>query len=150
MQDSLSSEHVARVVTSTHRQIGDGLPNIPEKRYFTISEVAYLCQIKPHVLRYWEQEFSHLKPVKRRGNRRYYRYDDVKAVRTIRQLLYVEGYTIAGAKARLVGKYDDGGESPVTLAEPVSNQVHKGDEYQQLLGETIKELEDIHELLKRR
>lgn len=77
------------------------LPGIPPKRYFTISEVAELCDIKPHVLRYWEQEFPQLKPMKRRGNRRYYQQHDVELVRQIRGLLYEQGYTIAGARQRL-------------------------------------------------
>jgi DNA-binding transcriptional MerR regulator len=77
------------------------LPPIPGKRYFTIGEVSELCLVKPHVLRYWEQEFPHLKPVKRRGNRRYYQRQDVELVRTIRSLLYEQGYTIGGARQRL-------------------------------------------------
>lgn len=77
------------------------LPPIPDKRYFTISEAACLCGVKPHVLRYWEQEFSELKPVKRRGNRRYYQYKDVIVVRQIRSLLYDRGFTIEGARAQL-------------------------------------------------
>jgi len=77
------------------------LPPIPGKRYFTIGEVSELCAVKPHVLRYWEQEFPRLKPVKRRGNRRYYRRQDVTLVRQIRSLLYVEGFTITGARNKL-------------------------------------------------
>ena len=77
------------------------LPAIPAKRYFTIGEVSELCGVKPHVLRYWEQEFTQLKPVKRRGNRRYYQHHEVLLIRRIRQLLYEEGFTIAGAKKRL-------------------------------------------------
>lgn len=77
------------------------LPPIPAKRYFTIGEVAELCAVKPHVLRYWEQEFSQLKPVKRRGNRRYYQHHEVLLVRRIRQLLYEEGFTISGARNKL-------------------------------------------------
>jgi DNA-binding transcriptional MerR regulator len=77
------------------------LPPIPAKRYFTIGEVSELCQVKPHVLRYWEQEFPGLKPVKRRGNRRYYQRQDVVLVRQIRSLLYEEGFTIGGARQRL-------------------------------------------------
>ncbi len=80
---------------------GFDLPPIPAKRYFTIGEVSKLCLVKPHVLRYWEQEFPHLKPVKRRGNRRYYQHHEVRLVREIRRLLQVEGYTIPGARARL-------------------------------------------------
>jgi DNA-binding transcriptional MerR regulator len=77
------------------------LPTIPAKRYFTIGEVSELCGVKPHVLRYWEQEFTQLKPVKRRGNRRYYQHHEVLLIRRIRQLLYEEGFTISGARHRL-------------------------------------------------
>jgi DNA-binding transcriptional MerR regulator len=77
------------------------LPAIPSKRYFTIGEVSDLCAVKPHVLRYWEQEFSQLKPIKRRGNRRYYQRQDVMLIRQIRSLLYEHGFTIGGAKQRL-------------------------------------------------
>lgn len=77
------------------------LPPIPAKRYFTIGEVSELCGVKPHVLRYWEQEFSQLKPVKRRGNRRYYQHHEVLLVRRIRELLYSQGFTISGARNRL-------------------------------------------------
>jgi DNA-binding transcriptional MerR regulator len=77
------------------------LPPIPAKRYFTIGEVSELCAVKPHVLRYWEQEFTQLKPVKRRGNRRYYQRHEVLLVRRIRELLYSEGFTISGARNRL-------------------------------------------------
>ncbi|GAB1425744.1 hypothetical protein MASR2M16_29780 [Thauera terpenica] len=77
------------------------LPAIPAKRYFTIGEVSELCGVKPHVLRYWEQEFTQLKPVKRRGNRRYYQHHEVLLIRRIRGLLYQEGFTISGARNRL-------------------------------------------------
>jgi len=80
------------------------LPPIPAKRYFTIGEVSELCAVKPHVLRYWEQEFTQLKPVKRRGNRRYYQHHEVLLIRRIRELLYEQGFTINGARNRL----DDG------------------------------------------
>ena len=79
------------------------LPPIPAKRYFTIGEVSDLCLVKPHVLRYWEQEFPNLKPVKRRGNRRYYQRHDVLVIRQIRTLLYDEGFTIGGARQRIEG-----------------------------------------------
>lgn len=79
------------------------LPTIPEKRYFTIGEVSDLCTVKSHVLRYWEQEFSQLRPIKRRGNRRYYQREDVVLVRQIRNLLYERGFTIGGAKQYLAG-----------------------------------------------
>jgi DNA-binding transcriptional MerR regulator len=82
----------------------DELPAIPGKRYFTIGEVSDLCAVKPHVLRYWEQEFPQLKPVKRRGNRRYYQRQDVLVIRQIRALLYDQGFTIGGARQRLDGE----------------------------------------------
>ena len=84
--------------SSSHKEV---LPPIPAKRYFTIGEVSELCGVKPHVLRYWEQEFTQLKPVKRRGNRRYYQHHEVLLVRRIREMLYQEGFTISGARNRL-------------------------------------------------
>src|SRR5512145_226195 len=78
-----------------------GLPPIPAKRYFTIGEVSELCGVKPYVLRYWEQEFTQLKPMKRRGNRRYYQHHEVLLIRRIRELLYEQGFTISGARNRL-------------------------------------------------
>ena len=82
-------------------KINSELPPIPSKRYFTIGEVSELCAVKPHVLRYWEQEFPQLKPAKRRGNRRYYQQHDVQMIRTIRDLLYEQGFTIGGARQKL-------------------------------------------------
>ncbi|WP_297573174.1 MerR family transcriptional regulator [uncultured Deefgea sp.] len=96
------------------------LPSIPAKRYFTIGEVSELCGVKPHVLRYWEQEFTQLKPVKRRGNRRYYQHHEVLLIRRIRSLLYEQGFTISGARNQLgvsmveVGDY---GRGEVSLTE---------------------------------
>lgn len=84
------------------QEFPQSLPPIPDKRYFTISEASELCGVKPHVLRYWEQEFSQLKPTKRRGNRRFYQYKDVIVVRQIRTLLYERGFTIEGARAQLM------------------------------------------------
>jgi DNA-binding transcriptional MerR regulator len=84
-----------------HPVAGEELPPIPAKRYFTIGEVSELCGVKPHVLRYWEQEFTQLKPVKRRGNRRYYQHHEVLLVRRIRELLYSQCFTISGARNRL-------------------------------------------------
>lgn len=92
---------------------GDELPPIPAKRYFTIGEVSELCGVKPHVLRYWEQEFNQLKPVKRRGNRRYYQHHEVLLVRRIRELLYNQGFTISGARNRL----DDGPAVEVSVVD---------------------------------
>lgn len=83
------------------RQTKAALPPIPAKRYFTIGEVSELCAVKPHVLRYWEQEFTQLRPVKRRGNRRYYQHHEVLLIRRIRDLLYEQGFTINGARNRL-------------------------------------------------
>lgn len=84
-----------------NRSSNSSLPPIPAKRYFTIGEVSELCGVKPHVLRYWEQEFTQLKPVKRRGNRRYYQHHEVLLIRRIRDLLYEQGFTISGARNRL-------------------------------------------------
>tara|TARA_E500000178_G_C16701957_1_gene608613 strand:- start:225 stop:584 length:360 start_codon:yes stop_codon:yes gene_type:complete len=108
------------------------LPVIPGKRYFTIGEVSELCGVKPHVLRYWEQEFPGLNPVKRRGNRRYYKRQDVVLIRQIRSLLYEQGFTIGGARQRLEGE----GSKPE--ATP----------YKQLVDQTITELEGLLEGLK--
>jgi DNA-binding transcriptional MerR regulator len=95
------------------RQIKADLPPIPAKRYFTIGEVSDLCAVKPHVLRYWEQEFTQLKPVKRRGNRRYYQHHEVLLIRRIRDLLYEQGFTINGARHRLETEaVGDGGFAP--------------------------------------
>jgi DNA-binding transcriptional MerR regulator len=98
------------------------LPPIPSKRYFTIGEVSELCGVKAHVLRYWEQEFSQLKPVKRGGNRRYYQHHEVMLIRRIRQLLYEDGFTISGARSRLENNseiHDD--TPPVSMAPAVLN-----------------------------
>ncbi|MET1082909.1 MAG: MerR family transcriptional regulator [Burkholderiales bacterium] len=94
------------------------LPPIPAKRYFTIGEVSELCGVKPHVLRYWEQEFSQLKPVKRRGNRRYYQHHEVLLIRRIRQLLYEEGFTISGARNRLDTAMQEGSRKTVASSGP--------------------------------
>ena len=109
------------------------LPPIPAKRYFTIGEVSELCDVKPHVLRYWETEFPSLKPVKRRGNRRYYQRHDVLMVRQIRGLLYEQGYTIGGARLRLEG---DDAKDESALSSQIIRQVRV-------------ELEDILQLLRR-
>jgi DNA-binding transcriptional MerR regulator len=107
----------------------EDLPSIPGKRYFTIGEVSELCSVKPHVLRYWEQEFPQLKPVKRRGNRRYYQRGDVEIIRQIRNLLYDQGYTIGGARQRM----EDG--------DPEDNAVSA--EIAAALKATIAELEEV-------
>jgi len=108
------------------------LPPIPAKCYFSIGEVSELCGVKPHVLRYWEQEFSEISPVKRRGNRRYYQRHDVLIIRQIRSLLYEQGYTIGGAKAHLSSS-DAKSDSTIT---------------KQLIHQMIGELEEILELLR--
>jgi DNA-binding transcriptional MerR regulator len=111
----------------------DLLPPIPGKRYFTIGEVSELCAVKPHVLRYWEQEFPQLKPVKRRGNRRYYQRQDVLIIRQIRSLLYEEGFTIGGARQKLTG---DEAKTDVSQS-------------QQIIRQLRVELEDLLKLLRR-
>ena len=109
------------------------LPPIPAKRYFTIGEVSELCDVKPHVLRYWETEFESLSPVKRRGNRRYYQRHDVLMIRQIRGLLYEEGYTISGARQRLEGET---GRQETTMSAQIIRQVRQ-------------ELEEVLILLRR-
>ncbi|HZS68609.1 MAG TPA: MerR family transcriptional regulator [Burkholderiales bacterium] len=101
------------------------LPPIPAKRYFTIGEVSDLCGVKPHVLRYWEQEFTQLKPVKRRGNRRYYQHHEVLLIRRIRELLYEEGFTISGARNRLDNTLngDEKAEAPLRNGRANGNGV---------------------------
>ena len=108
------------------------LPVIPGKRYFTIGEVSLLCAVKPHVLRYWEQEFPQLSPVKRRGNRRYYQRQDVLMIRQIRALLYDEGFTITGARQRLSG----------------AQQKEDKSQSKQLVKQMIAELEDLLKAIK--
>jgi DNA-binding transcriptional MerR regulator len=111
----------------------DELPPIPGKRYFTIGEVSELCAVKPHVLRYWEQEFPQLKPVKRRGNRRYYQRQDVLIIRQIRSLLYEQGFTIGGARLKLTG-------------EEARSDVSQS---QQIIRQVRTELEDVLKVLRR-
>ena len=111
----------------------DELPPIPGKRYFTIGEVSELCAVKPHVLRYWEQEFPQLNPVKRRGNRRYYQREDVLMIRQIRGLLYEQGFTIGGARLRMT----NGEEKDDTQ------------QYKQLFRQMIVELEDVLVVLRK-
>jgi DNA-binding transcriptional MerR regulator len=93
------------------------LPSIPAKRYFTIGEVSELCGVKPHVLRYWEQEFTQLKPVKRRGNRRYYQHHEVLLIRRIRELLYEQGFTISGARNKLDSRGGEAQDDALDLAD---------------------------------
>jgi len=111
----------------------DELPPIPGKRYFTIGEVSSLCGVKPHVLRYWEQEFPQVKPVKRRGNRRYYQRQDVLIIRQIRSLLYEDGFTIGGARQKLTG----------------NEARHDTSQSQQIVKQVRIELEDILKIFRR-
>jgi DNA-binding transcriptional MerR regulator len=116
------------------------LPEIPGKRYFTIGEVSKLCDIKPHVLRYWEQEFEQLKPVKRRGNRRYYQRHEVKLVRAIRQLLYIDGFTISGARIKL---------EDLDAKEVESGKASSlGSQSKNIISQVIKELDEVVSMLK--
>jgi DNA-binding transcriptional MerR regulator len=101
------------------------LPTIPGKRYFTIGEVSELCDVKPHVLRYWEQEFPQLKPVKRRGNRRYYQRQDVLMIRQIRSLLYEQGYTIGGARLQLTDTIKEGGSIPKETIQTLRQELEE-------------------------
>jgi DNA-binding transcriptional MerR regulator len=112
------------------------LPPIPGKRYFTIGEVSELCAVKPHVLRYWEQEFPQLKPVKRRGNRRYYQRHEVQLIRQIRNLLYVDGYTISGARNQL----DSNGHEP--------QRPNGGGQSRSSYRDLIRELDEIASMLE--
>jgi len=108
------------------------LPAIPAKRYFTIGEVSELCAVKPYVLRYWEQEFTQLKPMKRRGNRRYYQHHEVLLIRRIRDLLYDQGFTISGARNRLAD-----GSMAAQLAEPTdADQLGDGDKIEDVQTES--------------
>jgi DNA-binding transcriptional MerR regulator len=100
------------------------LPPIPAKRYFTIGEVSELCGVKPHVLRYWEQEFTQLKPVKRRGNRRYYQHHEVLLIRKIRELLYEQGFTISGARNRLDGAEEKVEATVIPQASTQASNMH--------------------------
>ena len=104
-----------------HSRAKAELPPIPAKRYFTIGEVSDLCAVKPHVLRYWEQEFTQLKPVKRRGNRRYYQHHEVLLIRRIRDLLYEQGFTINGARHRLESEIVPTFEAPPAAASARGN-----------------------------
>jgi len=114
------------------------LPPIPSKRYFTIGEVSELCAVKPHVLRYWEQEFPQLKPVKRRGNRRYYQRHEVQLIRTIRSLLYVEGFTISGARNKLEQAEVDGSEGAATNVRLPRREI---------ISELVKDLDEVVAIL---
>ena len=121
----------------TNHRHKETLPPIPAKRYFTIGEVSDLCGVKPHVLRYWEQEFTQLKPVKRRGNRRYYQHHEVLLIRRIRDLLYDQGFTISGARNRL----DEIVAEPVTSGRGTAKSVS--------VAALRREIQTVLELLRR-
>jgi DNA-binding transcriptional MerR regulator len=127
------------VENHSNKSSKEELPLIPAKRYFTIGEVSELCGVKPHVLRYWEQEFNQLKPVKRRGNRRYYQHHEVLLVRRIRELLYNQGFTISGARNRL----EDGPHSPAEPDLADSRPVVAASESSVSLRLELKEIADI-------
>ena len=135
--------------------MGTTLPSIPAKRYFTIGEVAELCGVKPHVLRYWEQEFTQLRPMKRRGNRRYYQHHEVLMIRRIRDLLYDQGFTINGARNRLqelsqVGEGMEEGDASAPAAEAAvtgAEAVNSGLPWSDISG-VRKELLEIRALLQ--
>ncbi len=123
------------------------LPPIPAKRYFTIGEVSELCAVKPHVLRYWEQEFTQLRPMKRRGNRRYYQHHEVLLVRRIRELLYEHGFTISGARNRLIEASQNGRGKAVepltTSADTAAMNTDVGD-----LAQVREQLQEALSLLR--
>ena len=121
--------------TASNNHTKGPLPPIPAKRYFTIGEVSELCGVKPHVLRYWEQEFTQLKPVKRRGNRRYYQHHEVLLIRRIRELLYDQGFTISGARNRLDELVAEPTKSPRVSRTPN-------------LANVRREIENVLELLR--
>ncbi len=121
------------------------LPPIPGKRYFTIGEVSELCLVKPHVLRYWEQEFPQLKPIKRRGNRRYYQRHEVQLIRQIRSLLYVDGFTISGARNKLETETSGSGTGAAAVAK-AAGTIDAGVD-QMSLKELIRELDEVAKLL---
>jgi len=125
------------------------LPDIPRKRYFAIGEVSELCAVKPHVLRYWEQEFPQLKPVKRRGNRRYYQHDDVQMIRRIRSLLYEQGFTIGGARQRLRELPKAGADRRVAPVPTAPVPILKGKFTKAELKQMRSELEAALRLLER-
>ena len=122
--------------TASNNHTKGPLPPIPAKRYFTIGEVSELCGVKPHVLRYWEQEFTQLKPVKRRGNRRYYQHHEVLLIRRIRELLYDQGFTISGARNRLDEIASDPTRAPRASARSANT------------GSVRREIEAVIELLR--
>lgn len=125
--------------------VAKGLPPIPAKRYFTIGEVSELCGVKSHVLRYWEQEFSQLRPMKRRGNRRYYQHHEVLLIRRIRELLYEQGYTIHGARSRLGELNAD--EAEVSTRHSAAGATTTSDQPLRSLDQLREELLALRDLL---
>jgi DNA-binding transcriptional MerR regulator len=126
------------------------LPPIPAKRYFTIGEVSDLCGVKPHVLRYWEQEFTQLKPVKRRGNRRYYQHHEVLLIRKIRDLLYEQGFTISGARNRLDGAEEKAEVDEMPQVQTTAQVVRLKSESTNVVNfvDLRKELSEVIQLLR--
>lgn len=114
----MSDQQLKLKVTRNHKKIRSELPPIPDKLYFTIGEVGKLCHLKPHVLRYWEQEFPQLSPNKRRGNRRYYQRKDVLQIRAIKHLLYHQGFTIEGARTKLFAEENKANNVTNSTASP--------------------------------
>ena len=133
------------------------LPSIPAKRYFTIGEVSDLCMVKPHVLRYWEQEFTQLRPMKRRGNRRYYQHHEVLLVRRIRDLLYEQGFTISGARNQLGDRITDPDADLTAIESPIRRLRERHDDVQDavptgdmangvvLESDSLKSLASVHD-----
>lgn len=124
------------------------LPPIPAKRYFTIGEVSELCGVKPHVLRYWEQEFTQLKPVKRRGNRRYYQHHEVLLIRKIRELLYEQGFTISGARNRLDGLDGDHNNEVSQTAQVTNLEVNTQSVTTNNLAAIRHQIQEVIQLLR--
>ncbi len=116
------------------------LPAIPAKRYFTIGEVSELCGVKPYVLRYWEQEFTQLKPMKRRGNRRYYQHHEVLLIRRIRELLYDQGFTISGARNRLVDAALSGRSDVALVADDPEGDLDEADPVESIIETAVAHL----------
>jgi DNA-binding transcriptional MerR regulator len=146
MQGKKHTAHKTQKSSQGHRNIHEPLPLIPDKRYFTISEAAFLCGVKPHVLRYWEQEFLPLKPIKRRGNRRYYQYKDVLMIRQIRELLYAKGFTIEGARAQLAESLRNNAD----LADETQGKEEILEQSQEVIGDKIvkKVIADLERVLQ--
>jgi len=137
------------VTVQKTESLSQPLPPIPAKRYFTIGEVSELCGVKPHVLRYWEQEFTQLKPVKRRGNRRYYQHHEVLLIRRIRELLYEQGFTISGARNKLDARVEEDGVDQSQASSAAVSGANSA-KLRNLSNSSVlrKELADIANLLR--